>query len=148
MSMTLDSATIAARLRVVDDHIRFECAHDLDPLMGTFGSEPEWHNRASEEVLNGHDSIRDFYAELFRGFPDFWLDVRQRRVAQDAIVVEGILGGTHRGEWMGIQPTGKPVAVPFCAIFTFGDDNRLKSEIVYNDRLALLSQLGVINLPA
>jgi len=49
---------------------------------------------------------------------------------------------------MGIKPTSKPAAVPFCAIFTFRDDNRLKSEIVYFDRLALLSQLGVINLSA
>jgi len=148
MPLTLDPETTTARLRVVDDHIRFECAHELDPLMGTFGSEPEWHNRAAEEVLNGHDSIREFYAKLFRGFPDFWLDVRQRRVAQDSVVVEGILGGTHTGEWMGIKPTSKPAAVPFCAIFTFRDDNRLKSEIVYFDRLALLSQLGDINLSA
>ncbi|HKD04404.1 MAG TPA: ester cyclase [Bryobacteraceae bacterium] len=147
MSLKSEFTTTATRLRIVDDHIRFECAHELDSLIGTFGSEPEWHNRAADEVLNGHHLIRGFYSDLFRGFPDFWLDVEQRRVAQDAVVVEGMLGGTHTGEWMGIQPTRKPVAIPFCAIFTFDGDDRLKSEIVYYDRLALLSQLGVINLP-
>jgi predicted ester cyclase len=148
MSLMLDSATTASRLRVVDDHIRFECAHELGPLMDTFGPEPEWHNRASEETLRGHDAIREFYADLFRGFPDFWLDVRQRHVSQDSVVVEGLLGGTHTGDWMGIKPTGKIVAAPFCAIFTFTDGDRLKSEIVYNDRLALLLQLGVMTLPS
>jgi steroid delta-isomerase-like uncharacterized protein len=148
MSLMLDSEIVASRLRVVDDHIRFECAHELDSLMSTFGAEPEWHDRAADEVLNGHHPIRGFYANLFRGFPDFRLDVRQRRVAEDSVVVEGMLGGTHVGEWMGFQPTGKVVAVPFCAIFTFGNDNRLKAEIVYFDRLSVLSQLGVINSPA
>jgi predicted ester cyclase len=144
--MTLNSERAAARLQVVDDHIRFECAHELDPLMETFGLEPEWHN-VGEQALHGHDSIRGFYGALFRGFPDFWLDVRQRHLARDSVVLEGMLGGTHTGEWMGIPPTGKTVAVPFCAIFTFTDDDRLKSEIVYNDRLSLLSQLGIVNLP-
>lgn len=148
MSVTLSPATTAARLRIVEDHIRFECAHELDPLIGTFGSEPEWHNQAAEQVLHGHDAIREFYAELFRGFPDFWLDVRQQHVAQDSVVLEGILSGIHTGEWMGIKPTGKTVKVPFCAIFTFTEDDRLKSEIVYYDRLSLLSQLGVINFPS
>ena len=148
MAFAQDSTTAAARLRVVEDHIHFECAHELDPLMATFGSQPEWHNQAGEQVLRGSDSIRGFYAELFSGFPDFWLDVRQRHFAQDSVVVESTLGGTHTGEWMAIQPTGKTVALPFCAIFTFTDDDRLKSEIVYFDRLSLLSQLGVVNLPA
>jgi len=71
MPLTLDPETTTARLRVVDDHIRFECAHELDPLMGTFGSEPEWHNRAAEEVLNGHDSIREFLCQAFSRISGF-----------------------------------------------------------------------------
>ena len=116
--------------------------------MATFGPDPEWHNRAAEQLLRGHDAIRDFYAELFRGFPDFRLNVLQRHLAQESIVVEGILGGAHTGDWMTLKPTEKTVAAPFCAIFTFTTDNRLKSEIVYYDRFSLLSQLGVINLPS
>ena len=146
MHLTLDPATAAARLQVVDDHVRFECAHELDLLIGTFGSDPEWHN-VGQQVLQGHDAIRGFYSDLFRGFPDFWLDVRHRHLAQDAVVLEGMLGGTHTGKWMGIKPTGKTVELAFCAIFTFAGDGRLKAEIVYYDRLSLLSQLGVIDLP-
>ena len=148
MSLTPDAATEAARLRAVEDHIRFECAHQLDGLMATFGTDPEWHNQAGEQVLRGHDAIRGFYAELFRGFPDFGLEVRQRHVALASVIVEGILAGTQTGEWMGIQPAGKCVAVPFCAIFTFTEDNRLKAEVVYYDRLSFLSQLGVLDSPA
>ncbi len=148
MSLAPDAATETARLRVVDDHIRFECAHELDSLMATFGSEPEWHNQAGEQVLRGHDAIRGFYAGLFHGFADFHLEVRHWHLAHDSVIVEGILAGTQTGEWMGMQPSGKTVAVPFCAIFTFTDDSLLKSEVVYYDRLSLLTQLGVVDLPA
>ncbi|MCW5980167.1 MAG: ester cyclase [Bryobacteraceae bacterium] len=146
MHLTLDPAIAAARLRVVDDHIRFECAHELDPLIATFGSEPEQHH-VGQEKLHGHDAIRAFYSGLFRGFPDFWLDVQQRHVAHDSVVLEGMLGGTHTGEWMGIKPTGTSIEAPFCAIFTFTDDSRLKTETVYYDRLSVLTQLGTINVP-
>jgi steroid delta-isomerase-like uncharacterized protein len=136
-----------ARLRVVEDHARFESTHELGPLVATFGDSPEWHNQAGEQVLHGHDAIRGFYADLFQGFPDFSLDLGRKHEAKDSIVVEGTLRGTHRATWMGMPATGKTIAVPFCAVFTFTPDDRIKAEIVYYDRVMLLTQLGVLNLP-
>jgi steroid delta-isomerase-like uncharacterized protein len=144
MSLNIDPAATAARLRVVDDHIRFESAHDLGSLMDTFGAEPEWHNQAGEEVLRGYEPIHGFYRDLFAGFPDFRIDVTERHVADDAVIIEGMLCGTQTGAWMGIPPAGKSVAVAFSAVFTFTNDNRLKKEIVYYDRMTLLRQLGVL----
>jgi steroid delta-isomerase-like uncharacterized protein len=133
-----------ARRRVVEDHIRFESARDVDSLVGTFGGNPEWHNKPTNDVLHGYDAIRGFYSDLFGGFPDFWLDIHHQRFADEAMVVDGVFGGTHQGPWLGIAPTGKRVAVPFCAVFTFTNDDRLQSEIAYYDRLTLLEQLGVV----
>ena len=96
-----------ARWRAVEDHIRCEAAHDLDALVDTFGANAEWHNKPSNDVLHGHDAIRSFYGDLFAGFPDFWLDIRNRRTADDAIIVDGLFGGTHAGEWMGIAAHGQ-----------------------------------------
>jgi len=139
---------IKARMQAVDDHIRFESSHDLESLVGTFGDNAEWHNKPSGDILHGHDAIRGFYRDLFDGFPDFWLDIHHRRVADDAVVVDGVFGGTHKGPWMGIPATGKKVAIPFCAVFTFTDQDRLQSEIAYYDRLTLLEQLGVTDRPS
>jgi steroid delta-isomerase-like uncharacterized protein len=133
-----------ARWHVVEDHIRFEAAHDLASLVKTFGDDAEWHNKPSNDVLNGHDAIRAFYGDLFAGFPDFWLDIRSRRTTENAIIVEGFFGGVHEGPWMGIPPTSRKVSVPFCAIFTFTDDDRIKSEVAYYDRLTIFEQLGVV----
>lgn len=143
----MTNASANARLRIVEDHIRFESTHELGPLVATFGQSPEWHNKAGDQVLHGHDEIRGFYADLFKGFPDFRLDIRQKHQTSDSVIVEGVLGGTHTGTWMGMPATGKTAAVPFCAVFTFTADDRIKAEIVYYDRLMLLTQLGVITLP-
>jgi steroid delta-isomerase-like uncharacterized protein len=132
-----------ARLRAVEDHIRFEAAHDLHAVVGTFGQDPEWHNKPSHDVLHGHDAIRSFYSDLFAGFPDFWLDIPHRRLTDDAVYVEGFFGGTHEGAWAGIPATGRKIKVPICAVFTFTEDDRIKSEIAYYDRLTILEQLGV-----
>jgi steroid delta-isomerase-like uncharacterized protein len=131
------------RLSIVDEHIAHEVGQRLDPLVATFGDDPEWHNMPAGDVLQGHSAIRAFYAALFAGFPDFGLDVRHRHVAQDAVIVEAELLGTHRGEWMGIPATGKSLRLPICAVFTFTPDDRVKAEVVYYDRLTMLSQLGV-----
>ena len=148
MSLGLDPATRTARLRVVDDHIRLECAHELGSLMDTFGAEPEWHNQAGEQMLRGYQAIHGLYHDLSAGFPDFRIDAKERHVADDAVIVEGMLCGTQTGAWMGIPPTGKTVSVPFSAVFTFASDNRVKKEIVYYDRMTLLGQLGVLGAVA
>jgi steroid delta-isomerase-like uncharacterized protein len=137
-----------ARWRAVEDHIRFEGIHDLDSLLDTFGENPEWYNKPSNDILHGRDAIRGFYGDLFAGFPDFWLDIRGRRTADDAIIVDGLFGGTHTGPWMGIPPTGKKASIPFCAVFTFTEYGRIQSETAYYDRLTILEQLGVSPGPA
>ncbi|HEU0123961.1 MAG TPA: ester cyclase [Bryobacteraceae bacterium] len=135
---------MTARMRTLEDHIRFESAHELEPLMATFGAEPEWHNQAGQEVLQGYEAIRGFYHDLFAGFPDFRIDVRHKHAAEEAVILEGFLGGTHAGEWMGIPATGKSFSIPFAAVFNFTNDNRVRKEIVYYDRMAILEKLGII----
>ena len=87
--------------------------------------------------------MRGYYAELYAGFPDFSFDVVRRHVAEESVVLEVVVQGTHTGEWKGIPPTGKRVEFPVCAVFTFGDDDKIHAEIAYFDRLTVLTQLGV-----
>lgn len=143
----MSDARTEARLAVVNAHIAHEVAHDLDPLVATFGDNAEWHNKTGGDVLRGHGAIREFYGALFRGFPDFDILVHQRHIAAEAIVLETDITGTHLGDYMGMPATGQRIRVPLCAIFTFTADDRVKKEIVYYDHLSLLSQLGVITVP-
>ena len=137
--------TATARERIVDEHVRTEVAHDLEGLVSTFDSAAEWRDLAGNETHSGHEGIRRLYAELFGGFPDFSLDVRRKHVASDAIILEVVATGTHNGVWKGIPATGRRVTFPICAIFTFSVNDKLTAEVVYYDRMTVLTQLGIMS---
>jgi steroid delta-isomerase-like uncharacterized protein len=133
----------AARERIVQEHVERELAHDLEPLVQTFTPESAWEDVASSETHDGHTGIRDFYRDLFTGFPDFSFEIVRKHVSDQAIVLEVVATGTHAATWKGIPATGKSVRFSICAVFTFAPDDLISAEIVYYDRLTVLSQLGV-----
>ena len=96
------------------------------------------------DVLHGHDAIRSFYGDLFAGFPDFWLNIRNRRPADDAIIVDGLLEVRTLGNGWASQPRAGRCPSRFCAVFTFTEDDMIKSETAYYDRLTILEQLGLL----
>ena len=72
----MDEHRLAARINLVDEHLRAENAHDLDGTMATLNEAPLY--KLNDEEIAGHDGVRGFYADVFRGFPDFHADVIQR----------------------------------------------------------------------
>jgi hypothetical protein len=42
MTMPLSGERIAARLKIVEEHVRLENRHDLDGIMGTFGGAAQY----------------------------------------------------------------------------------------------------------
>jgi steroid delta-isomerase-like uncharacterized protein len=144
MSATLTDQRIATRLAHVDEHVRAEKAHELDALVDTFGDQPFWDDRSANERHNGREGVRAYYAELFAGFPDFSFDIERRHLSTDAVIIEVVVHGTHKGVWKGIAPTGRWVEFPACVVFTFDETDRLEAETVYFDRMTVLTQLGVM----
>ena len=54
--------------------------------------------------------------------------------------------GTHRGEFLGIPPTGKPVKV-WGVLMDVVRDGSLRESRIIMDTLGLLQQLGAIPAP-
>lgn len=77
------------------------------------------------------------------GFPDFHIEPARVRHLDDGVLAEGTITGTHGGEWAGVPPSGRRVAVPVVGIFEF-DDDRLLCEKVHLDTAASLSQIGAL----
>ena len=136
-----DTATVATRRdAVIAEHIAAECAHDLDRALATFHTA---HYRVFPLAIDapGAEAVRGLLAAVFTAFPDFEFVPERTYHADQAVIVEGRITGTQRGEWAGIAPTGRAVDVPTCCIYHF-DEDRLTSESVYFDHSTLLSQLG------
>jgi predicted ester cyclase len=68
-------------------------------------------------------------------------------VDEGAEVVARVTGrDTHKGEYMGLAPTGKQVTVTFIGIYRFAG-NKLEEAWIQMDKLGMLQQLGVAPAP-
>ena len=137
----------AARVALVEEHIRLENQHDLDGVLRTFGGAAHYDDEAWGEHYEGKDGVRDFYQQLMKALPDLEIETKRQHVTGDAIVVEVVIRGTQRGEWRGLPATGRRVEVPLCGVYTFDANDRLSGERIYYDRATVLQQLGVFHAP-
>jgi predicted ester cyclase len=60
----------------------------------------------------------------------------------DKVVVRGRIKGTHRGNVLGMKPTGKKIEVSFITIYQIEDLKIAKSWVAI-DNMELMNQLGV-----
>jgi steroid delta-isomerase-like uncharacterized protein len=137
----------AARIAIVEQHIRLENEHDLEGLLRTFGDSARYDDEAWDEHYEGPNGVRLFYAQLLKALPDLEIKIQHMHVANDAIVVQVLIRGTHRGAWRGLPATGRRVQFPLCGVYTFDADDRLAGEKIYYDRGTVLKQVGVFHEP-
>ena len=143
----VDAERLQKRMGIVDEHIRCENRHDLDAVMATFGSEARFDDEPWEDHRTGRDGVRSYYVEIMRALPDLVIEVGDRHVASDTVVLEVTIRGTHLGSWRGLPATGRRVGFPLCAVYMFDATDQLSGERVYYDRAAVLKQLGMFHEP-
>ena len=145
--MAVAEDRLQARLAVVEEHVGCENRHDLDGLMATFGSEARYDDEPWGDHRAGRDGVRSYYAELLRAVPDLEIEILRRHASADAVVLEGVIRGTHLGPWRGLPATGRRVEIPLCGVYSFDAEDRLAGERIYYDRAAVLRQLGMFHEP-
>src|SRR4051812_26762516 len=121
-------------MAVVEQHVAFENAHDLEGVLSTFGNTAHYDDEAWSEHYQGSGGVRQFYEQLMKALPDIKIEIQNRHVTDDAIVLEVMIRGTHLGSWRGLPATGRRVDLPLCGIYTFDSDDRLSGEKIYYDR--------------
>jgi steroid delta-isomerase-like uncharacterized protein len=120
-----------------------ENRHEFDVTIETF-DHPRYEIVPTGEVYDGEDEVRTYFAATREAFPDQRNELRSLRHADDAVIVEFDLKGTHRGAFHGIPPTGREFTCRCAAFFVF-DQDRLVCERVYFDSLTIATQLGVLD---
>ncbi len=140
--MPTQSPTLRQRREaVVRDHMESENAQDFEHTLKTF-AHPRYELIADGEVYDGADAVMAYYRASRAAFPDQRNEVHALHHADDALIVEFDLLGTHKGPMRGIPPTGKSFRCRMVALFIFKDD-RIICERVYFDSATILRQLGL-----
>lgn len=143
----LESGRLQARMAIVEEHVRSENRHDLGAVMATFGRDARYDDEPWNDHRVGRNGVEAYYAELLRAVPDLSIEVHERHVASESVVLEVTIRGTHCGPWRGLPPTGRRVELPLCGVYTFDGEDRLAGERIYYDRGAVLRQLGLFHEP-
>ncbi len=78
---------------------------------------------------------------MHAGFPDFRWAIEEMIAEGDKVAMRWTLHGTHRGEYVGIAPTGKPVNWPGATIFQLAE-GKIVGRSVHADMHELRQQLG------
>ena len=59
----------------------------------------------------GIEGAKEHIRGVRQTYPDLMLEVTQQVAEGSVVVSQLVMRGTHRGEWLGIAPTGKPISV-------------------------------------
>lgn len=143
--MTESKALRALREAIVLEHLESQNDHDFDTSLNTF-PHPRYEIMASGQVLDGVDEVRAYWQRTRAAFPDQRNKVVEVHHADDAVIVEFELQGTHLGSLTGEEVTGRSFKVRMVGFFLF-DKDVLVCERVYGDSATVMSQLGMLDLP-
>ena len=145
--MTATAADLRSRREaVVREHMESENHHDFDTTIGTF-AHPRYEIVATGDVYDGEDEVRAYFAETRTAFPDQRNELIALHHADEGVIVEFDLLGTHLGRLRSLPPTGRAFRCRMTALFLFEGD-RIVCERVYFDQATILRQLGVAHDPA
>lgn len=144
--MPPDAALRKAREAIVREHMESENRHEFDVTMATF-HHPRYELVATGEVYDGPQEVAAYFEATRTAFPDQRNELVALHHADDAVIVEFDLKGTHLGRLRGLPPTGRAFTVRMTSFFMFEDD-RLVCERAYFDSGSILRQLGIAHDPA
>ena len=96
--------------------------------------------------VRGAEAEKQLITMVLAAFPDIHFTIEEL-IAEGAMVAgRYTLRGTHQGEWLGIPPTNKAIALTITEFYRIAD-GKIAEQWVLIDALGMLQQLGVIPPP-
>jgi len=89
----------------------------------------------------GRQALKDVFGALHRAFPDLHVTVEDLIAEGEKVVGRNVITGTHRGEHLGLAPTGKRITYQEIFVFRFVEGRVVETWGVV-DVAAQLRQLG------
>lgn len=135
------------RIRTVREHMALEITHDWDAVIATF-EHPRYELYGSGVVFDGEESVRRYFKASRVPFPDQGNEIIAIAHADDTVLVEFWLTGTHLGPLRladrTVEATGKAFRVRMAATFEFAPgSDKIVAERPYFDQGAVARALGL-----
>jgi len=124
----------AHRESLVVRHIQAETDNDTETALQTF-TRPKYDLRGtSGGIVEGTDAVRELIAGFGTSLPSVAYVAEALHHADDAVIVEYRITGSHDAEWKGIAPTGNTLDYPAIAVFEFDGPDLVCERLYINVR--------------
>ena len=120
---------------------------NLDLIEGYVADDYVEHNAASPQPIHGPEGYKENVQMVRSAFPDLEVTTEDLIAEGDKVVTRYTLRGTHEGELMGIEPTGKTVEVQGISFGKLKDGMIVEGWSII-DSMGMMQQLGVVDTPA
>jgi steroid delta-isomerase-like uncharacterized protein len=104
------------------------------------------HEELPPGIPPGREGVKQLTAMFRSAFPDFKATIDDMIAEGDKVVVRMTWRGTHKGEFMGIPPTGKSVSFGVIDIVRFAGD-KFAEHWGLMDSMSMMQQLGAVPAP-
>jgi steroid delta-isomerase-like uncharacterized protein len=120
-------------------------SHDLAPMDELLTDDVVYHE-LPPGLPSGRAGYKAFSQMFLDAFPDLQLTIEDQIAEGDRVVSRVTGRGTHRGELLGIAPTGRRIEASGITIMRF-EGGRVAEEWEQLDMLGMMQQLGVMPTP-
>lgn len=127
------------REALVRRHMEAENILDFDEAIDTF-THPRYELIGTGQVFEGEEQVRKYFKVSRAPFPDQRNELIELHHADDAVIVEFWLMGTHLGKLGDLEPTGRTYKCRMTSFFIF-EGKDLVCERVYFDASTIRDQL-------
>jgi steroid delta-isomerase-like uncharacterized protein len=104
------------------------------------------HDPASPWVPPGIEGCKALVTGYRTVFPDIHFTIEQQVAASNTVVSHWRCRGTHRGDLMGVAPTGKKIEVEGISILHL-ENGKIRHQTTIWDALGLMQQIGAAAAP-
>lgn len=139
--MTIPFSSPQSNIELMRTAFAALCRKDVDAVVALMPPDFRINIAGMPDQKTGADVWRKHAAILFSAFPDIQVKIEDIFAAEDKVAVRLRLSGTHRGEFMGIPPTGKKVEYESTEIYRIAD-GKIAEEWICSDTMTLMAQIG------
>jgi steroid delta-isomerase-like uncharacterized protein len=128
-------------MELLGRHLDAENRHDMADTIATLTDDCVFEDLALGRRFEGHEGATAYYRLWWDAIDTEVTPERLHLVEPATAVAETTWRGTHHGLFLGIEPTGRNIAVPVILIADLRD-GLMSGERIYWDRATVLEQLG------
>ncbi|MCE0447491.1 ester cyclase [Streptomyces tricolor] len=117
---------------------------ELPPLNDLLDEDVHSHDPINPQDTIGLDNARAEF-RMWRGAFDFAFSVEDVLAQGDRACARWTWNATHKGDFLGIAPTGRQVTMTGMTLFRFAADGKIAELWWQHDQLGLMQQLGALD---